>query len=34
VGADEMATGRITLKDMVSGVQEKYFVDELIGKLS
>lgn len=34
VGTDEMATGRITLKDMVSGVQEKYFVDELIGKLS
>jgi histidyl-tRNA synthetase len=33
VGADEMATGRITLKDMVSGVQEKHFVDELIGKL-
>jgi histidyl-tRNA synthetase len=33
VGADEMANNVVNLKDMVSGVQEKFTVDELIEKL-
>lgn len=33
VGADEMANNVVNLKDMVSGEQAKYTVEELIGKL-
>lgn len=34
IGADEMANNVVNLKDMVSGEQAKYSVEELIGKLS
>ncbi len=34
VGADEMANNVVNLKDMVSGEQAKYSVEELIGRLA
>jgi histidyl-tRNA synthetase len=33
VGGDEMASGKLTFKDMTSGHQEKLTIEEIVGRL-